>query len=61
MQFAHALGAFPSEPATQEVGKEAMVPVPAPLVVERYDEEVLLLQPLQHFVSIVMAGEGITQ
>src|SRR5215217_5466622 len=38
-----------------------MVTVPAPLVVERDDEEVLPLQPLKHLLPSITAGERIAQ
>ena len=61
VQLAHAPGTLAHEAAAQEVGEEVMVAVPAALVVQSDDEEVLPLQPLQHLLPVVAAGERVAQ
>src|SRR3712207_8574608 len=45
------------EATAQEVGEEVMVAVPASLVVQRHDEEVVMLQPLQHLLPVIASGD----
>jgi hypothetical protein len=61
VQLVRKFGAFAPEAAAQEVGEEVMVTVPSPLVVQGDDEEVVPLQPLQHLLPIIAAGEGVAQ
>src|SRR5215213_3786269 len=61
VKFTHVLWTFAIQTTTKKVGEEAMVTVPNSFVVESDDEEVLPLQSLQHFVSVVAPGEGIAE
>jgi hypothetical protein len=52
---------FASEALAEEVGEEVMVAVPPTLIVERHNEEVLPLQPLEHLLSVIATVEGVAQ
>jgi len=61
VQLAHASGTLAPEPASKEICEEIMVTVPAPLVVQSEEEEVLPLKTLQHRLPIGVAGEIVAQ
>ena len=61
MQLFDAPGTLASEATAQEVGKQVVVAIPAPIVVQRDDEEVVPLQFLQHLLTIRATGERIAQ
>src|SRR5215207_6398637 len=61
VQLFDALEALALKPGSQEIGEEVVVAVPAPLVVQRNDEEVVPVQPLQLLLPVGASGERVTQ
>ena len=61
VQALHTVGLLAGEPSPQRVGEEVVVAVPPPLVVEGDDEQVRALEDREHVVSVVPAGERVTQ
>ena len=52
MQPGHVAGPFVEQAGVEHVGEQVVVPVPAAVVVERDDEQVLPLQGLQHRLPV---------
>jgi hypothetical protein len=55
------VGVAPSQVLPQEVGEQPVVTEPAPVVVERKEEEVLALQALQHRLPAVVPGDRVAE
>ncbi|HVL06028.1 MAG TPA: hypothetical protein VM388_08570 [Acidimicrobiales bacterium] len=55
------LGSLLRQPRSQHVTEEVVVAVPVPAVVERYEEQVRLLERLQHGLPAVLAGQRVAQ
>ena len=56
-----ALIAFSFQTAAQKFGKEMMVAIPMALVVQRDEEQVALLQLLEHFLTIGAFSDRIAE
>jgi len=60
-QLCDALWRLKRQPVTEEVGEEVVVAIPLPRAVERYDEQVALLQGQQRCSTIGTPSDGIAQ
>ncbi len=54
-------GSWPRTPGPQRLGEQVVVAEPASLVVERDDEDVRVLQGLEHRLPAVASGQGVAQ
>jgi len=61
VQLADPVGMPGRQTGTQSVGEEVVVAVPATLVVERDDEQILTLKDLQHRLTVAATGQGVAQ
>src|SRR6266853_2329858 len=61
MQFGYQGGLCLLQAATQHLGKELMVAIPAPLIVERDDKQVRLLEPLQHGLAPLLLSYSVAE
>jgi len=61
VQGCHSIGQRLPQAVAQQVGKQVVVAEPKPFSVQRHQEQVGPLQPLQHRLPTASAGNGITQ
>ena len=58
MQFGHKVAPLPLQTLAQQVGKEMVVAVPAPLTVQRDNEKVAGIEGLQDRLAINLPSHG---
>ncbi len=61
VEVRHLLWMLRCQSTTQYIGEEVVVPVPPPLRVKRYDEQVAALERFQCLVPVGPASQGIAQ
>ena len=61
VQLADPLGLLVEQPGPEHVGEEVVVAVPVPAIVERDEEEVRPIEPLEHRLPAAAAGDGVAQ
>ena len=61
MQRRYLIGLLRHQMRRENFGKEVVVAIPVPRVIERNDKEVAALQGLQPRVAFLLAGDGIAQ